>query len=245
MIIKNSKSYTFFLSLFVAFAVIMPFISSCGKGGQASSVGLNTQIEVLNLSPDLAPVNLYITFLSQGTGTYYYSINSGYFFVNSLDTPMQVRTASTTTSTINLLTIDTTLLANHKYSLFITGLYTTDSLTYILTRDDTAKTPRVGFGKLRFVNASLPRTNLNITVNGTLDTTFTAVPYKKVTNYVQLPAGIYTFQVSPTNSPATILPTPGLTNITIQDSRLYTLYTNGIVGRTDSSAFAGNVITNR
>jgi len=245
MTIKNNKSYIFFLSLFAVFAVIMPFISSCGKGGAATSVGLNTQIEVLNLSPDLQPVNLYINFLQQGTNSFSYSINSGYFFVNSIDTPMQVRTASTTTNTVNLLNIDSLLLPNHKYSLFITGLYLTDSLTYILTRDDTAKTPRVGFGKLRFVNASLPRTNLNITVNGTLDSTFTNVPFKKVTNYVQLPAGIYTFQVTPTNSPSTILPTPGLQSITIQDSRLYTLYTNGIVGRTDTSAFAGAVLTNR
>lgn len=243
MTIKNSKSYIFFLSLFAVFAVIMPFVSSCGKSGQATSVGLNTQIEFLNLSPDLQPVNLYINFLSQGTGSYYYSINSGYFYVSSIDTPIQVRTAATTTSTINLLNIDSVLLANHKYSLFVTGLYSTDSLTYILTLDDTAKTPRVGFGKIRFVNASLPRTALDISANGTV--AFSNIGFKKVTNYVQLPAGIYTFQVTPTNSPSTILPTPGLQSITIQDSRLYTLYTNGIVGRTDTSAFAGAVLTNR
>ncbi|SDS27943.1 protein of unknown function [Mucilaginibacter mallensis] len=248
MISKSNKGITFILALFITVVLIMPFVSSCGKGGAASSVGLNTQMQVFNLGPDIQSVYLYVNYLKQGSSSYAYPNASGYFYLSTLDTPMQVRSAAITTATINFINLDTVLKAGHKYSLFITGLYANKSVTSILTQDDAIATPAEGYGKIRFVNASLPINNqLNITVNGTLDTPFIGVKYKAVTHYIQIPAGNYNFQLSQTSTPTVYLPNTNVQSITIQDSRLYTIYTYGIIGRatTDTSAFGAAVVTNR
>jgi hypothetical protein len=237
-----TKKVSVFLFLFITAVFVVPFIASCGKGGQASAVGLNTQLEILNLSPDLQPVNLYIDFIQQGTNAYSYPFGSGYFFLNSIDTPLQIRSSARTTT--NLITINPVFAANHKYSLFITGLYSNGTDTSIFTYDDTASTPAVGFGKIRFVNASLPAENLNVLANGTI--AFNSIPYIHVSKYVQLPAGDYNFQLVATSAPGFVLSTPNLPQTTtIQDGRLYTLYSYGIVGHTDTSAFGATLITNR
>lgn len=238
---KKNNGTLLFLFLCIAGMFLIPYLSSCGKSGQATNVGLNTQLNILNLSPDVHPVNLYIDFIKQGVNTYTYPYPSGYFFLNSIDTPIQIRSALV--STVNLLSIDYALKANHKYSLFITGINADSALTYIFTADDTTAIPNVGFGKIRFINACVQSPALDLAANGT--TAFTNVKYKAITNYIQLPAGNYNFQLNPTGVPGKLLPNTSVQNTTIQDGRLYTLYTYGVVDRVDSAAFGANVLTNR
>lgn len=251
MNIKKYNPATGFIILFMLGVFLTPYLSSCGKGGQATSVGLNVQLEVLNLSPNVHPVNLYMNYLKQNSYPYYYPTSSGYFYLTDIDTPLQIRSASAATT--NLFRIGQPGFAsNHKYTLFITGQYSTDSisgqpintLTGILTRDDTAATPRVGFGKIRFVNLAIPNTLFSITANGTSATAFNSTKFDSVSKYIQMPAGNYIFQISPASSPGTVLSTT-MGTTTIQDGRLYTLYAYGIVGRTDTSAFNAAVLTNR
>jgi len=248
MIGSKSNTLNGFLWLIMATVFLAPYISSCGKSGNASSVGLNVQFEVLNLSPNIQPVNLYLGFIKQNTNPYSYPFSSGYFYLNSIDTPLQIRSASTTLASSNFFTINHLgFQANHKYSLFITGLYnasdtTQSTLTTILTTDDTASIPPVGFGKIRFVNGAIQSTGLDVTANGT--SAFAAIKFAQVSPYVVLPAGNYIFQVTQTGIPGTILST-SLGSTTIQDGHLYTLYSYGIPLRTDSSAFNTGLITNR
>jgi hypothetical protein len=248
MIGSKSNTLNGFLWLIMATLFLAPYISSCGKSGNASSVGLNVQFEVLNLSPNIQPVNLYLGFIKQNTNPYSYPFSSGYFYLNSIDTPLQIRSASTTLASSNFFTINHLgFQANHKYSLFITGLYnasdtTQSTLTTILTTDDTASIPPVGFGKIRFVNGAIQSTGLDVTANGT--SAFAAIKFAQVSPYVVLPAGNYIFQVTQTGIPGTILST-SLGSTTIQDGHLYTLYSYGIPLRTDSSAFNTGLITNR
>jgi len=245
---KSNKGITIILALFITVVLVMPFISSCGKSGQATSAGLNIQMQVFNLAPDVQPVYLYIDYLKQSTNTFSYPSASGYFYINTIDTPIQLRSAALNIATINYIHLDTTLKSNHKYSLYLTGLYGDNSISSILTLDDAADTTQQGYGKIRFVNASLPTNNqLNITINGTLAKAFTGVKYKTVTDYIQLPAGSYNFQLSQTSTPNIYLPNTSVQNITIQDSRFYTIYTYGIIGRatTDTSAFGAAVTTNK
>jgi hypothetical protein len=248
----NRKKYnpvTGFIILCMLGVFLTPYLSSCGKGGQATSVGLNVQLEVLNLSPNVHPINLYMHYIKQNSYPYYYPTSSGYFYLNDIDTPLQIRSASA--STTNLFSIPQPGFAsNHKYTLFITGQYSTDSisgksintLTGILTKDDTAATPKVGFGKVRFINLAIPNTLLNVTAADSI--AFAKIGYDSVSHYILMPAGNYTFQISPTSSPGSVLATT-LGTTTIQDGRLYTLYAYGIVGRTDTSAFNAGMLTNR
>jgi hypothetical protein len=248
MIGRKKNTLNGLLLLIITTVFLTPYLSSCGKSGNASSVGLNVQFEVLNLSPNIQPVNLYLGYIKQNTNSYYYPVSSGYFYLNSIDTPLQIRSAATTLASSNFFTINHLgFQANHKYSLFITGLYNSSdtsqsSLTTVLTTDDTASIPPVGFGKIRFVNAAIQSTGLDVTANGTL--AFSATKFAQVSTYVELPAGNYIFQVTQTGTPGTILSTT-LGSTTIQDGHLYTLYAYGIPLRTDSSAFNTGLITNR
>lgn len=241
---KRSNPVLGIIALFILGLFFTPYLSSCGKSGiQANSTGYNIQLEVLNLSPDVHPINLYQHFIKQNSFPYNYSISSGYFYLSSIDTPLQIKSASTFQT--NLFTISQPgFKSNSKYTLFITGQYLPDStVTGLLTRDDTTATPNVGFGKIRFINLSTPATRLDLLANGA--PAFQNVPFDSVGAYLQIPVGNYKFQLAPSASPASILTTTLNSTYTIQDGRLYTLYSYGIVGRTDTSAFNANVLINR
>jgi len=250
MINKNNRITNGVLLLIISAILLMPYISSCGKSGNASSVGLNVQFEVLNLSPSIQPVDLYLGYLKQNTTSYSYPFSQGYFYLNTIDTPLQIKSSVTTSATQNFLSISgLNFQANHKYSLFITGNYNTlntnaSNITGIFTEDDSTHIPNVGFGKVRFVNASIPsgqNTGIDVMANGTV--AFSAIQFAQVSPYIQLPAGNYVFQMNVTGAPQTILSTfLGTTNI--QDGTLYTIYSYGIPSRTDSAAFGAGVIIN-
>jgi hypothetical protein len=240
MATQNKSSLLVSLFLVTAGILLLPFISSCGKGANANSSGLNTQLQILNLSPDAGSLNLYLNYIKESTSTYTYTTNSGYFYLSTLQPPLQLRTA--TTAPINVLTIDSALKANAKYTLFITG-YRTDKDTSIknsILSLDTATLPALGRGKVRFVNASPSSPTLDLRANDTL--VVGALDFNKVSSYTQLPVGNYNFTISANKTPTKI--EASILNVTIQDGRAYTIYTQGIVGRTDSVAFGAGVLTN-
>lgn len=216
-------------------------VSSCGKSGVQSAVGLNIKYEVLNLSPDLGPVNLYINFLIANNTPFSFNTNQGYFTVNALDTAYRFRTPIINgAGGVVVLTRHDTLTRNSEYSLFITGNVATNTLTSIFTVD-TATLPAVGRGKVRFVNASPTATSgLDVYANGAK--AFSNIAYPKFSPYIEVPNGNYDFTISATGS-TTILKT--LLSVQIQDGRLYTLYASGYNNRADSATFSAAVITNR
>lgn len=216
------------------------FMSSCGKGSTILPAASNIQYQVINLSPDLLPIDLYIDRVKKNSGSYYYPNPSSYFSLTSIDTPFQIRASSTSVSTTNILSIDTILQNNFKYTLFVTGLRSNNSITYIFTTD-TAALPTAGRGKIRFVNGSPGSTPFDITANGTL--AFGNQGYKNVSAFKEFPAGNYDFKVTPTGSPTNLL--FDFPNITVQDGRAYTMYCRGIAGRTDSASFALSIFAVR
>ncbi len=240
---RSNRSLTIFLSLFVTIFLVMPFVSSCGKGGTLSPSALNIQYQVVNANPTLGSVDLYIHYAKVNSSSYFYPTASGYFYLTSIDTPFQIRpgTALTVGAIVpssNIFNLDNILKPGLKYTLMITGLVSVDT-SYILTTD-TASTPTIGRGKVRFENASSGSTGFDVTANGTA--AFTNIPYKAVSRYIELPAGTYDFQVFPTKTSTLLRDIP---NITIQDGRIYTLYCYGVAGRTDSLAFGSGFITNQ
>jgi len=240
MAFKRIRKIIIRLSLFIAGAWMVYAISSCGKSTVASPTGLNIQYEILNLSPDLLPVNLFIDFSQVNAlrNPFIFGVNHGYFYVPSIDTPYQIRT--NLVSGVTLFSRDDILQSGAKYTLFITGTKSDGSLTQIFTVD-TAGSPAIGRGKLRFVNASPTAiSGLDIFANGTK--AFSSVLYTKFSKYIELPVGNYDIQINSTGS-ATIL--KELPTVTIQDGKLYTLYAYGYSSRIDTAAFNAAVITNR
>jgi len=243
MINKRNSSIPIGLALFAISALLISTITSCGKQGNASPQGLNIQYEILNLSPDLGPVDLYIDFKQVNgiSSPDIFALNQGYFYVPSTDLPYQFRPyIPNSTSGTTLFSRSDSLKSGLKYSLFITGAVADGSLKQIFTID-TAASPITGRGKIRFVNASPSATSgLDVYANGTL--AFSNSLYPSYSKYLELPVGNYDFQITATGSSTVIKDEP---MVTIQDGRLYTLYTYGYTTRADSAAFNAGVITNK
>lgn len=223
------------LFLIVTGVMLVPMLSSCGKDSPASPTGLNTQLNIINVGPDRFPVDFYINLRKQNKVSYTYSIPSGYFYLASQDIPIQLRTQ------LNQIVFnkDSALAVNCKYTVFVTGLVSEKTNTTIFVTDtDTA--PTLGRTKVRFINASAKAVNLDIYANGTL--AFPSRGFISVSKYLEIPAGIYDFKICPAGTQAVLADLP---NTTVQEGRLYTLYTRGVVGRTDSAAFAASLLTNR
>jgi hypothetical protein len=236
---KNSGIWGYLFLGAAGIFLIGCLVSSCGKGNLILPPASNIQYQVLNLSPDLLPVDLYIDATKENAVSFNYPYPSGYFSLTSVDTPFQIRASSTVASSVNILSIDTLLKNNLKYTLFITGLKANSSITYMLTRDS-AVIPTAGRGKVRFVNASPGSNPFDITANGTL--AFNNEAFTNVSKFIELPAGNYDFKASPHGNTTTIF--SDLPSITIMDGKLYTLYCKGIVGRTDSAAYGLSILNN-
>ncbi len=236
---ERNKAMVFLFLCSVGIMVIS-FIASCGKSGNTAPVGSNVQMQVINLSPDLLAVNLWVSYVKQNKTPYTYPAPSGYFTLGNIDTPIQVRSYFASVSTTNLLSLNNVLKSNLKYTLFITGLRADSSVTPIFTVD-TAASPTVGRGKIRFVNAS-PRSNgLDITANGTL--AFTNQTYKNISKFIEIPPGNYDFKIMPTGTTANIL--ADMPGVTILDGKIYTLYCYGVAGGADSVAFSAGILSNK
>ncbi|MGZ3874027.1 MAG: DUF4397 domain-containing protein [Mucilaginibacter sp.] len=239
MIQKKHRSLYGWLLVSIPCLWLASVISSCGKTNITSAAGLNIRYEVLNLSPDLTAVNLYIHLLKVNSTPFSFTVNQGYFSVTALDTPYLFRSALVTGGPI-LLSRSDTLKRNLSYSLFITGSLKDNTLKPIFTID-TAAVPAIGRGKVRFVDASPSgASGLDVYANGTK--IFNKVVYPNYSGFLEIPNGNYDLQIKKTGS-AAVLKT--LQSIKIADGRLYTIYAYGYTNRIDSASFNADIITNR
>jgi hypothetical protein len=240
---KSNNNSTILLALCLCITGLMgiSLLTSCGKSGVSSNSNSNARLQIVNASPGIQPFNLYAFFIEQGTSAYYYPSASGYFLVNSIDTPLQIRTSITSNGArpVNLLTLPGSLKPNTPYTWFVTGLYADSSLASVLTVD-TGSTPAIGRSKIRFVNVSPGSPTLNLTANDTV--AFKAVKYKDVTKFIELTAGTYNLNVTDASNSLTIL--SQLRNFTMLDGRLYTMYFYGLSNRADSAAYGTNIVLN-
>jgi hypothetical protein len=236
----TNKQNTYRYMVYVMFMAVMALAScNANSGGVVNPSAATTKISVVNASPDVGPV---IVAVGGGTrlGTYFrYPYPSSYYSVSNGPENIQLRD----NKNITLITRNDTLAVNTSYSLFLMGInassVSTESLSSMLVAD-TSSTPALGSGKVRFINVS-PRTpGLDVTANGTR--IFSSITYKGKSNYQQVPAGIYDFKIYAAGSSSVLVDVP---LITIQDGRLYTLFTHGLTGRTDTAAIGAAVITNK
>lgn len=237
--IKLIRNYKALALPVVAVALVTALMTSCGKTSVAPSA-LNIRLQVINVAPDLGPVAFYINYIRQPNTVYYYPNAAGYTYLTSLDTPYQIRTALASGVTLFQLSNDT-LKKNNRYTIYLTGLQSDKSLSYIFTSDSTTA-PAIGRAKVRFVNASPTATGFDIYANGTI--AFSNRTFKSISDFIELPAGMYTFTVYNKGDNTNLL--AQLANITVQDGRLYTVYTRGLLGHTtDTAAFTASISTNK
>ena len=243
MAYKDQRNTLIWVLLLLTGGFLLTNMSSCGKGaGNASPTGLNIQYEVLNLSPDLGPINLFVKFTQVNTAgnPFIFGVNQGYFYVPATDTPYQFRSGLVGGAPIPQLNSSEILKSGAKYSLFITGSLLSNTLDTMFTVD-TSLAPKTGYGKLRFLNASPSATGgLDVYANGT--SAFSGIVYRKHTDYMMLPAGNYDLQIDAKGTKSILSEQQA---VTIQDGRLYTLYAYGYTTVVDSASFGSAVITNK
>jgi hypothetical protein len=235
-----------FCLLLVCAAIAVAF-AACGTNNAVTPSSSTTKIVVVNTSPDVGPLALFLNNIQLG-GTantiasrtwFRYSTTPTYYSIGTADS-LLFQLQSYPYKVISKLSAYHQTKGNTSYSMFIVGIASIDSLAAIFTID-TAAIPKLGLGKIRFINAS-PRTPaLDVSINGSAG--FTKIAYAKVSNYVTVPAGTYEFKLTANGSPNSVLNT--LSRITVLDGKLYTLYTKGLVGRTDSAAISMNIITQK
>jgi hypothetical protein len=237
MATRRGSSIVSVLVLFICGALLVQLLSSCGKS-TISTAGLNVQYEIFNLSPDLFPVNLYVDNNVVNRTPFVFQVPHGYFYLPSIDTPFQIRT--TLVSGATLFSRSDLLKTGLKYSLFITGAQSDNSIIQIFTVD-TASLPAIGRGKIRFLNASPTGTaGLDVYANGTQ--AFSKITYTNYSKYIELPVGNYDIQITATGATSVL---KEITPVTVQDGRLYTIYAYGYTSRIDTAAFNAAVITNK
>jgi hypothetical protein len=241
--LKKGSIFYFLFSLnagVLFFAALM----SCGKNDTATPTSSNVRLQVIQLSPNSYPVTLFMNNLRVGTSSFSYANTPTYFYLPRTDVPLQIRVSRDSVQAFN----DTTKLNdNTRYSLFFLGLYgdaTDRKLQTLVTTDDAEELPPVGKGgKVRFLNGS-PNANGSFDIWANGSPLIKGVAFAKVSKFTTLPAGNYTFRVYQANTSVNSL--GDLTNVTVQDGRLYTLYSRGLVGRavTDTAAFNISVVAN-
>lgn len=217
----------------------MPALSACSKEGTNLGTA-NAYLNIVNVSPDVRPFNLYATYIRQSLTQYRYPSASNYFLQNINDTPLQIRPViANNVAQTNLLTLGQKLQRNVRYTWFITGFRGDSSLATVFTVDS-GSVPNVGRGKIRFVNVSPNSPGLNLTANDTV--AFSNITYKKVSDYLEVTAGSYNMNIATSAAPATSIKL--LPNVSVLDGKLYTIYAYGLVGRVDTAAFNAGVILN-
>lgn len=241
----NQKLFYMILAM-LACAFIAQVLQGCNNGDSAVNPTSSTKLQVINTSIDAGPVAMFINNYQLGKGSDYtialrtyfrYASTPVYYGVGTGLLTLQLRTPVLNT---NLSNDTITTVSNKSYSLYLLGLNSIDSLSTILLNDNSIL-PALGNGKIRFLNAS-PRTPaLDVYVNGTLG--FTKVKYQGVTNFIEVPAGVYDFKLTANGAPTSIL--TDLPRITIQDGNIYTLYSKGLVGRIDTAAISLNLVTTK
>jgi hypothetical protein len=224
--------------LFVLLAVVVLSACNANSGASVSPSAATTKILVVNASPDLGPITLAVGSVQLG-GFFRYPTPSNYYSLGTGTQNLQIRN----TKYLSVLIRNDTLANNTNYSLYVLGInastVATESLSAMLVAD-TSSIPALGYGKIRFINASPRTSGLDIMANGTK--AFSAITYKGISAYQQVPAGIYDFKIYAAGSSSVLVDVP---RITVQDGRLYTLFTHGLTGRTDTAAIGAAVITNK
>jgi hypothetical protein len=235
--IINRYIYNGLMLLMIAIMGV-PLLASCGKSSDGSVNTYNSQLIVANLSPDIGAINIYIKDnLQNGLTPYKYPTLGSYIYINTVGYPIQMRTAVGGLAT--LMTTDSVPNRNSKYTLFITGMKADGKLNYLFLVD-TSKLSAVGRGKVRFINASPRSGSFDVYANQTI--LCNNIGLNAYSPYIEMPVGDYHFKVYATGDVSTVLADIPQT---VGDGKLYTIYTYGIVGRTDSAAFASNVIVNK
>jgi hypothetical protein len=124
--------------------------------------------------------------------------------------------------------------AGEYYTLFV--IASSADSTKLILKNDSVTNPAAGKAKIRFANLTYDAPQVNIGIEGKEGSLFTQTPFRKITTFVEIDPGTYTFKIQPTADAATDkLVQP---NVKIEADKVYTIWTRGLWnGSTASNEF--------
>ncbi|MVN21048.1 DUF4397 domain-containing protein [Mucilaginibacter arboris] len=217
-------------------ACIGLIVFSCNNSGVSPTN--YSRLQVINTLAGSTPINFSLNSTKKNSTSITFPGTSGY--VTTTPGMPYLQIALATTPGVYFYNATLNLKTDSSYSVFITGTTQPQAYTSVFTWDDLSS-PSIGKAKVRFVNASLSSTNLDVTINAVAG--FTNVAFKGVGKFVEVPAGTYEFRAYSTGSTSSSLAI--LSNQVLADGKVYTLYAQGVVGNTaTTSAFGLSLISN-
>ena len=225
--------------LFTLFTIITSSIlwMGCNKTTPILTFG-KTQIRIINAIPDAGNIKLYANDslktpngLSFGQSTNYTNISGG---VNNL-------LVKNNNQIIEKSRLNFKLDTNKKYTFFIAGSLTKDSLTYVSLKDNlTVLTDTTA--KIRLVNLApgSPFLDIIFTTNSADSiASFSNINFKSGSDYKQFKPGIYFLKVRESGNKIDLL---NISNFKIEAKKVYTLWLRGYINGSVSQALDAQLL---
>lgn len=219
--IKNNvmKSLTQKGSTLMAIAALLLFLTGCfdddAKEVQPTPMGY---VSIYHAAPDAPELDITVDNKPINRRPFSYSDYSGYlnFFTGSRNLKFSAFNASNTL-------IDTTFIVEEGkvYSVFVINRLSSLE-TLVVT--DSAATPATGKAMIRFVNLSPDGPAVDIAVTGESSNLFDNTSFKQATDFKEVDAKTYSFQVKGTGTSDIIL---SANDIPVRAGGYYTVITRG------------------
>jgi len=222
--------------IFIALS-LTTFLISCDKEETPQATA---SVNVIHASPDAPGVDLLVDNLKVNTAALNFPDATGYLKVFAGTRNIKVNATGTNNSVINA---NLTFSANKYYSVYAYNRLA--SISAFLVEDNLA-VPAAGKAHIRFFHLS---PDAPVVTVGTLSgTTFTPVFTNRSfetqatasanQNFTPVTAGTYTFDVQVND--ASVLT---LSNIVLQEGKIYTVFAKGLVSGTGSQALGAQIVT--
>jgi len=232
---KSSYSNSFIICIVAIIILLLTLLMQSCKNDPAPNPDLSL-VSVTNASPTLATYNFYLNQSKVNSGALPFGGVVPYFRLSPGEFTGKL---TTETSTESLLSETLKFETGKIYSLFIIGKAT--SLDYLVVNDD-IKVPAAEKAFVRFINLSPDAPALNLAFKDSVAVA-TDKAYKAASDFVEVPAKLYTFEIKDKASGAV---KKELKDIDIKKGKVYTIISKGMITPEGTEhAFNGQVITNQ
>jgi hypothetical protein len=213
-------------------------LSSCLKNNNNDNYYDTTPvagISVINVSPDSQPLDFYLDNNKANTTPIPYGDGLDY---TRAYTGKRNATFYLTGTQTKIKTDTMTLRANRYYTLFLANLVSKPD--YVLLRD-TLTQPAAGKAGIRFVNLGSDAPAVDLAIKGGA-VLVSNKAYKSFSTFVPVAGGTkYTLEIRQAGT-AAVLATS--TEVTLQSGSLYTVWLQGLTGKTDNTTFKAKIQLN-
>lgn len=233
----KNKGY-YFVSFFWAFIGLSLFFSCTQDLSGLADLG-EAKIRIINASPEDAEISVSLNDTLKTPQPLKYSQSTGY--QNTGAGNKMIKTSSNRQSLTNA-NLNFLLKNGKKYSVFVAGKISKDSLIYI-TLEDSFVGANDTAARVRFVNASQNSSNLEAVFSIKLTDSlanFASTGFRASTKYLPFKPGIYNIKVRQSIS------TPNLavgSNFNMLAGKYYTIWMKGLISETGKFQLSPSLIT--